>query len=131
MWVEILLLLLVLGSAALTARVLRRPESGAATFWVAGWLAAGTGGILGVVHQAFPNAFLLANYAAGRHVYDGPCRNLDQCFWLDYRYPVRVSSLAPDIAAPLTFAAYRENRDPAMEAVLAREARRNSSARRR
>ena len=78
-----------------------------------------------------PNAFLLANYAAGRHVYDGPCRNLNQCFWLDYRYPVRVSSLAPDIAAPLTFAAYRENRDPAMEAVLAREARRDSSARRR
>lgn len=76
-----------------------------------------------------PNAFLLANYAAGRHVYDRPCRNLDQCFWLNYRYPVRVSSLAPDIAAPLTFAAYRQNRDPAMEAVLAREARRGSSAR--
>jgi hypothetical protein len=78
-----------------------------------------------------PNAFLLAHYTSGRHVYDRPCRNADQCFWLNYRYPVRVSSLAPDIAAPLTFAAYRERRDPAMEAVLEREARRGSNARTR
>ena len=76
-----------------------------------------------------PNAFLRVNYASGRHVYNGPCRNLDQCFWLNYRYPVRVATLAPDISAPLTFAAYRQHRDPAMDAVLAREARRGSSAR--
>jgi hypothetical protein len=76
-----------------------------------------------------PNAFVLAHYTAAHHVYDGPCRDLNQCFWLNYRYPVRVPSLAPAIRAPLTFAAYRERRDPAMEAVLAREARRRSSAR--
>lgn len=76
-----------------------------------------------------PNAFLLAHYATGRHVYNGPCSNLDQCFWLNYRYPVRVASLAPDIRAPLTFAAYRQGRDPAMEAILAREATNGSSAR--
>jgi len=34
---------------------------------------------------------------------------------------VRVDTLEPDIAAPLTFAAYRARRDPALEAVLARE----------
>ena len=78
-----------------------------------------------------PNTFLEAYYASGRHVYDGPCRDLDQCFWLNYRYPVRVRSLAPDIAAPLTFDAYRQRRDPAMEAVLERESTRGSNARTR
>jgi hypothetical protein len=75
-----------------------------------------------------PNAFVTVAYAAGRHVYNGPCDDLDQCFWLMCRMPVRVSTLAPDIPAPLTFATYREGRDPALEAVLAREARRPASA---
>lgn len=78
-----------------------------------------------------PNAFVEVHYAAGRHVYNAPCRDTSQCFWLNARYPVRVRTLAPDIAAPLTFAAYRENRDPALEAVLAHEIRNGSSARRR
>ncbi|MBL8547939.1 MAG: hypothetical protein JNL81_15855 [Hyphomonadaceae bacterium] len=73
-----------------------------------------------------PNAFLQVHYASGRHVYDGPCRDRATCFWLNERYPVRVRTLAPDIAAPLTFAAYRALRDPAMDAVLANEARRRS-----
>jgi hypothetical protein len=80
---------------------------------------------------SLPNAFVRVAYAAGRHAYNGPCTDLDQCFWLNYRYPVRVRSLEPDISAPLTFAAYRELRDPAMEAVLARQARARSSARTR
>lgn len=74
-----------------------------------------------------PNAFVQVHYAAGRHVYDAPCRDRDTCFWLNDRYPVRVRTLEPDIAAPLTFAAYRAQRDPALDAVLAREARRRSS----
>jgi hypothetical protein len=78
-----------------------------------------------------PNAFVQVHYASGRHVYDGPCRDRATCFWLNDRYPVRVTTLEPDLAAPLTFAAYRANRDPAMEAVLAAEVRRRSSAHRR
>lgn len=75
-----------------------------------------------------PNAFVQVHYASGRHVYNGPCSDRTTCFWLNERYPVRVRTLAPDIAAPLTFAAYRDLRDPALDAVLAREARRRSSA---
>lgn len=71
-----------------------------------------------------PNAFLLVHYATGRHVYNGACRDTNTCFWLNYLYPVRVQTLAPDIAAPLTFAAYREYRDPALEAVLAHQSQR-------
>lgn len=78
---------------------------------------------------ALPNSFLTVGYAAGRYVYDGACRDIRICSWLGYRYPVRVLTLAPEINAPLTFAAYRQNRDPAMEAVLAREARSGSTAR--
>lgn len=78
-----------------------------------------------------PNSFLQVHYASGRHVYNGPCRDQATCFWLNERYPVRVRSLAPDISAPLTFAAYRDLRDPAIDAVLAHRARSRSSARRR
>jgi hypothetical protein len=77
-----------------------------------------------------PNAFLVVHYSSGRHVYDGPCSDTTTCFWLNYLYPVRVRSLAPDISAPWTFAAYRDGRDPAIDAVLAREARSGSGGRR-
>lgn len=75
-----------------------------------------------------PNSFVQVHYATGRHIYNGPCSDRATCFWLNERYPVRVRTIEPEIAAPLTFAAYRELRDPALDAVLAREARRRSSA---
>ena len=59
MWVELLLLLFVAGLTGLGWGIVRRPDSGPATYWVAGWLAAGAGGILGVVRDAFPWASLL------------------------------------------------------------------------
>jgi hypothetical protein len=76
-----------------------------------------------------PNAFITAHYSTGRHKYDGPCRDRETCIWFGATHPVRVRTLEPDIDAALTFAAYRERRDPAMEAVLDREARRRASAR--
>ncbi|MGD9965242.1 MAG: hypothetical protein AB7T59_01850 [Hyphomonadaceae bacterium] len=78
-----------------------------------------------------PNAFVQVHYASGRHVYDGPCRDLATCFWLNQRYPVRVRTLEPDISAPLTFEAYRALRDPALDAVLAHQVTSRSSARTR
>ncbi|MFT3726543.1 MAG: hypothetical protein QM759_01790 [Terricaulis sp.] len=77
-----------------------------------------------------PNAFMTVHFSNGRHVYDGPCRDTNTCYWLNYKYPVRVRTLTPDIPAPLTFAAYKAMRDPAMDAVLAAETRVGSSARR-
>jgi hypothetical protein len=74
-----------------------------------------------------PNAQMIATYTAGQHNFGGPCRDLSTCFWLSalpIAYPVRVRTLDPDVPAPLTFAAYSTNRDPAMEAVMAREANR-------
>ncbi len=71
-----------------------------------------------------PNAFVTVSYATGRHNYAGPCTDRRACFWLNEKFPVRVRTLTPDIAAPLTFAAYAAKRDPAMEAVATAEARR-------
>jgi hypothetical protein len=68
-----------------------------------------------------PNSFTSVSYSTARHTYSAPCMDTDTCFWLNYVYPVKVESLNPEVHAPLTFAAYREGRDPAMEAVLARE----------
>jgi hypothetical protein len=76
-----------------------------------------------------PNTFMTVHFSNGRHVYNGPCTDTTSCYWLNYKYPVRARTLAPDIDAPLTFAAYRALRDPAMDAVLARQARFGPSAR--
>ncbi|WP_156767681.1 hypothetical protein [Candidatus Viadribacter manganicus] len=76
-----------------------------------------------------PNAFITAYYSTGRHKYDGPCRDWETCIWFGSTHPVRVRTLEPDVAAALTFAAYRERRDPAMEAILDREHRSRASAR--
>lgn len=78
-----------------------------------------------------PNTRVAVLYARARHVYNGPCRNLDTCYWLNYLYPVRVRTLHPDIVVPWTFAAYREGRDPALEAVRTRQARVRSNVDRR
>ncbi len=81
-----------------------------------------------------PNTPMIVSYTAGRHDFTGRCRDMETCFWLSAvggDYFVSVPDLDPDIEAPLTFAAYRARRDPAMEAVLAREASARSSGRRR
>lgn len=71
--------------------------------------------------MVLPNSGIQLYYTAGRHNYRGPCTDRAICFWLNEFYPVRVSTLTPDIAAPLTFAAYRAGIDPGLEAILARE----------
>jgi hypothetical protein len=68
-----------------------------------------------------PNVEVGVSYAAGKHDYAHACWNVLACFWLNYFMPVRVSTLEPDIGAPITFEAYRSLRDPGLEAVLAQE----------
>lgn len=68
-----------------------------------------------------PNVRVGVNYAAGMHDYAHACWNVLACFWLNYLFPVQVATLQPDIPAPLTFADYRALRDPALDAVFARE----------
>jgi len=72
-------------------------------------------------HFFLPNVQVGVNYAAGMHDYAHACWNVFACFWLNYLYPVQVTTLQPDVAAPLTFNDYRALRDPALDAVMARE----------
>jgi PAS domain S-box-containing protein len=59
-WVELALLLLICAAVVFAKSILRRRDSGPATYWVMGWLAAGAGGILGVVRDDYPIAQLIA-----------------------------------------------------------------------
>lgn len=66
-----------------------------------------------------PRSGLLILNATERHDYLTGCRGFDDCHRYVVDRPIAVRSFAPDIPAPWTFAAYREGRDPAMEAVAA------------
>lgn len=55
-------------------------------------------------------------FATERHNYVTGCQEPD-CHDSIRRHPIRVQSLKPDIAAPLTYADYRAGRDPALEVV--------------
>lgn len=54
--------------------------------------------------------------ATERHNYQTGCPEAD-CHASIREHPIRVSSLQPEIAAPMAFAAFRAGRDPAMEAI--------------
>jgi len=66
-----------------------------------------------------PHYHLCLNYRTARHDYANPCTDWRTCFWLDWFYPVRVKSLAPDRAVTMRFADWRSGRDPAYEEALA------------
>lgn len=57
--------------------------------------------------------------ATERHDYADGCTRFDDCHRPVQERPIRVPSLAPDIAAPWTYAAWVAGRDPALEAVAA------------
>jgi hypothetical protein len=62
---------------------------------------------------------IMIGIATQRHDYRNGCRDLADCHGPVVSNPIAVPTLAPDIAAPWTIAAYREGRDPTMEAVAA------------
>jgi PAS domain S-box-containing protein len=59
--VDPLLVVLLCAFLGLGWQLLRQPESGAASYWVAGWIATGVGGILLMVREDYPHAALLAH----------------------------------------------------------------------
>lgn len=68
--------------------------------------------------MVLPNSKLDIGFATGLHDYSKSCFGEPGCFWVMYYYPVRLTSFAPDVAVPYTFAAYAALRDPALERVL-------------
>ncbi len=65
-----------------------------------------------------PNLKVCVHYARLKHDYGHPCTDLRECYWLNWLYPVRVTTLQPDIVVPLTFADWNAGRDAAYSAAL-------------
>ena len=66
-----------------------------------------------------PNSKLCSTYATGKHVYNGPCTDWNECFWVNWFYPVRVKSLTPDDFIPSRFADWDASHDAAYERAVA------------
>ena len=66
-----------------------------------------------------PNYHLCVSYERGKHDYAHPCPDWDVCFWLNKLYPVHVDTLEPDEAIAMSFADWRQGRDPAFERAVA------------
>lgn len=64
-----------------------------------------------------PNSGVMLLAATERHDYRTGCEGFTDCHGSVVRHPIAVESLAPDIVAPWTFAAYAAGRDPGIEAV--------------
>jgi hypothetical protein len=66
-----------------------------------------------------PHEDLCLHYATGMHDYAHRCDDWDRCFWLNWVFPVRVKSLAPDETITMSFADYMARRDPVFERAVA------------
>jgi len=66
-----------------------------------------------------PHAGLCVHFATGMHDYAHRCNDWGRCFWLNWLFPVRVKSLAPDETITMTYAAYTARRDPVFDRAVA------------
>jgi hypothetical protein len=60
-----------------------------------------------------PNLKVCVFYQTGKHDYGHACNDWHECYWLNWLYPVRITSLQPDIAVPLEFEDWNAGRDAA------------------
>lgn len=65
-----------------------------------------------------PNSKLCDTYETGKHVYNGPCSDIDTCYWLNWFYPVRVSTLQPDEVIVERFADWNAGHDTPYERAV-------------
>jgi hypothetical protein len=72
-----------------------------------------------------PHAALCLHYATGMHDYERRCNDWGKCFWLNWLFPVRVPSLAPDELIAMSYADYLARRDPVFERAVALAAARD------
>jgi len=65
-----------------------------------------------------PNSKFSLSYETGKHDYAHPCRDVANCFWLNWLYPVRVKTLEPDIYIQSRFSDWNEGHDIAFERAV-------------
>ena len=71
-----------------------------------------------------PHSGIMVAFSTQRHDYMNACRAFTDCHGPVVRNSIAVPTLAPDIEAPWTIEAYREGRDPGIEAIVAELRRR-------
>jgi hypothetical protein len=70
-------------------------------------------------HGCLPHAHLCLYYQTGKHDYAHPCTDWDVCYWINWFFPVRVTSLDPDETVTISFHDWRAGHDPVFERALA------------
>lgn len=71
-----------------------------------------------------PNSLIPVRYSPQFHDYEKGCYEIDECYWPLVAFGPRDISIAPEVAADLSFEAYAQGRDPVLEAALAHVGRR-------
>ena len=56
------------------------------------------------------------------HDLQNACTEIGKCYWGALLLDLRVETLEPDIPAPLTYEDFKDQRDPALEAIKKHEA---------
>ena len=70
-------------------------------------------------HGCLPNSRICLHYSTGMHDYSAPCTDWKVCYWLNWIFPVRVKTLAPDEVITDRFSDYLAGRDPVFERAVA------------
>jgi hypothetical protein len=65
-----------------------------------------------------PNSPLCVAYQTGKHDYQHVCRDLADCFWLNYFFPLQVKTLDPDQIVSWSFKDWRAGIDPVLDRAL-------------
>jgi hypothetical protein len=60
-----------------------------------------------------PNLKVCVDYQAGKHDYAHACNDWHECYWLNWLYPVHVTSLQPDVFVARRFEDWNAGRDAA------------------
>jgi hypothetical protein len=68
--------------------------------------------------MSLPNSKIILRFATGLHDYTKSCLGEPGCYWIMRLYPLHLTTLAPDVRVPYTFADYIALRDPVLEYVL-------------
>jgi len=65
-----------------------------------------------------PHYPLCVAYETGKHDYQHACTDWQVCFWLNYFFQFRVSTLDPDEVIPLSFKDWRAGIDPVLDRAM-------------
>jgi hypothetical protein len=75
-------------------------------------------------HGCLPNSKICFHYSTGMHDYSAPCTDWRVCYWLNWLFPVRVRTLAPDEVITKSFSDYLARRDAVFERAVTLATRR-------